>query len=245
MFFSLILLSIFLIILNTYKFENRQTLAESFLFTNLLTTIIPPRLVFSGNQFAYFDEHFVDDLLFKSDVYSSNIPYVGFSYLSKVLLWTQNLENLNSFLFFLNCFVFYGIFSMFKLINSNLKTNNLFYLSLFFMFIAINLPSNFNSLLGIPKLLLNGTAWFWLFWYKSFYARIIRPFDVYTNEVLLSKKINQCDIYRDINFFISLLLVCYSVYFSFKLSTFRERKRSTIFISFLFSQLAFLIIFQI
>lgn len=158
--FFLIFLSVFLIILKSYRFENRQTLAESFLFTNLLTTIIPPRLVFSGNQFAYFDEHFVDKLLFKSEVYSSNIPYVGFSYLSKILLWPQNLEVLNSFLFFLNCFVFYGIFSMFKLISENLKTHYFFYISLFLLFVAINLPSNFNSLMGVPKLFLNGTASF-------------------------------------------------------------------------------------
>ena len=63
-----------------------------------------------------------------------------------------------------------GYFLCFKLINSNLKTYNLFYLSLFFMFIAINLPSNFNSLLGIPKLLLNGTAGF-----GSFGIRVFTP----------------------------------------------------------------------
>ena len=168
--FFLIFLFFFLIILNNKKIVNRQTLAESFLFTNLLTTIIPPRLVFSGNQFAYFDEHFVDNLAFSSEVYSTNIPYIGFTYLSKILLTTQNLGSLNSFLFFLNCFVFYAIFSMFKLINTNLKTNYLFYILLFVLFIAINLPSNFNSLMGVPKLLLNGTAGF-----GSFGIRVFTP----------------------------------------------------------------------
>ena len=95
-----ILLSIFLFLISRVSIQSQNLLLHSFYFVNLLNLVIPAKPVFSGNQFTYFDEQFVELILFNSDVYSDHIMYIGFTYLSKLLLISGNLESLNVFLFF-------------------------------------------------------------------------------------------------------------------------------------------------
>ena len=166
----LILLGILIFLFSRVSNENQNLLLHSFYFVSILNLVIPARPIFSGNQFAYFDEHFTELILFNSNVYSDNIPYIGFTYLSKLLLISGNLEFLNVFLFFLNIATFYGIFLFYKSVSTKQKNLYLFSIILFILFVAINLPSNFNSLMGLPKLLLNGTSGF-----GSFGLRVFTP----------------------------------------------------------------------
>ena len=185
---------LFVFVLLIYKkidTKKRYILLYSFLFTNLLNLIIPPRPVFSGNQFAYFDEQFYQSISFVSDMYSNDYFYIGFTFISKMLLLTNNLINLNVFLYFLNVLVFYGIYSFYFSINKKSKNVNLFTLLLLIFFIAINLPSNFNQLIGFPKLFLNGTSGF-----GSFGIRVFTPasFDLlvfYPLNYLLNNKVTK------------------------------------------------------
>ena len=165
-----ILLSIFLFLISRVSIQSQNLLLHSFYFVNLLNLVIPAKPVFSGNQFTYFDEQFVELILFNSDVYSDHIMYIGFTYLSKLLLISGNLESLNVFLFFLNIATFYGIFLFYKSVARKEKNIYFFSVLLFILFVAVNLPSNFNSLMGIPKLFLNGTAGF-----GSFGIRVFTP----------------------------------------------------------------------
>ena len=64
--------------------------------------MLPARVPFYGNQFAYFDHLYKDDIAFNSIAYSNSPDYIGFDLLSRFLLLGDNLTNLNVALFFVN-----------------------------------------------------------------------------------------------------------------------------------------------
>ena len=74
----------FLLIYKKIDTKKRYIMIYSFLFTNLLNLIIPPRPVFS-NQFAYFDEQFYQSISFVSDMYSNDYFYIGFTYIKNIV----------------------------------------------------------------------------------------------------------------------------------------------------------------
>ncbi len=139
------------------------------MYTNIVTLILPPRIPFSGNQFAYFDHLYTDNIEFNTIAYSSSPDYIGFDLFARFLLLNNNLSNLNVALFFINVLAFYSIFRFYKNAFDD-KNKTLFSFLLFFSLIAINLPSEFNSFMGFPKLFLNGTAGF-----GSFGLRVLAP----------------------------------------------------------------------
>ena len=83
------------------------------------------------------------------------------------LLATDNLMNLNVALFFVNLFVFFGIFNFYKTVSN--KQNILFFQSaLLSTLFLINLPDDFNFIMGLGKLLVNGTAGFGSYGFRVF-----------------------------------------------------------------------------
>lgn len=149
--------SLSLLIYYFSKKIDRSLLFDSFLYTNIVSLLLPARIPFFGNQFAYFDHLYKKDIEFNSIAYSSSPDYIGFDLLSRFMLLSDNLNNLNVALFFINFLSFYSIFRFYK--NAfNDKNVTLFKLLFLIFLVAINLPSEFNSFIGFPKLFLNGTA---------------------------------------------------------------------------------------
>lgn len=163
------LIFLFLALL-TFKFslqQNKYTFFEAFYFVNIFTALLPPKAPFTGVQFSYFDYLFLQNNYLDSVVYNDTFRYIGFHIFIKPLLITGDLVNLNVALFFVNFAVFYGIFNFYKTLS---KKKNIFtfqILLLFFLFL-INLPNEFNSLMGLGKLFLNGTAGFGSYGFRVF-----------------------------------------------------------------------------
>lgn len=139
------------------KKTDRSLIIDSFLYTNIVSLVLPARIPFFGNQFAYYDHLYKEDIAFNSIAYSSSPDYFGFDLLSRFLLLGDNLTNLNVALFFVNFLAFYSIFRFYKNVFND-KNITLFKSLLLIFLVAINLPSEFNSFIGFPKLFLNGTA---------------------------------------------------------------------------------------
>ena len=120
-FFNSAIISVLLftiIFLGIYLFSNKinqNLLISSFLFTNLVSAILPSRIPYAGNQFAYFDHLYNEKIEFSTIAYSSSADYLGFDAFSRIILFNNNLENLKVALFFVNIFAFYSIFRFYKI----------------------------------------------------------------------------------------------------------------------------------
>ncbi len=136
---------------------NKKIILDAFLFTNIFSLIIPGRIPFSGNQFAYYDQLYYQKLNFNTISYSYSYDYLGFHLLAKQLLINENLANLNVALFFINIFAFYSIFR-FYLATGKERNYFIFKALLLIFLVSINLPEQFNQYMGVSKLLMNGTA---------------------------------------------------------------------------------------
>ena len=140
-----------------YKTLDDEIILEAYVFNLIFTLLLPPKEPFSGNQFAYYDHIFTDELSFESISYSSSFDYLGFHVFTNTLLINGNLYNLSVGLFFVNLLGFYSLFRFYKQVFNN---KNLIILKtlLLVLFFSINLPADFNFIMGVPKLLMNGTA---------------------------------------------------------------------------------------
>ena len=163
----ILFLFVCLIFLRFSSQRNRVNFYESYFFVNIFTALLPPKAPFSGVQFSYFDYLLLPNNYLDSVVYADTFRYVGFHIISMPLLATDNLMNLNVALFFVNLFVFFGIFNFYKTVSR--KQNILIFqgilLSTLFL---INLPNDFNSIMGLGKLLVNGTAGFGSYGFRVF-----------------------------------------------------------------------------
>lgn len=152
-----------------YKTVDDEVILDAYLFNLIFTLLLPPKYPFSGNQFAYYDHIFSEELSFQSISYSTSFDYFGFHLLANTLLINGNLYNLSVGLFFVNLLGFYSLLRFYKQVfkNKNVFTFKTLLLILFFL---INLPPEFNLIMGLPKLLMNGTAGF-----GSFGLRMLVP----------------------------------------------------------------------
>ena len=67
------------------KKTDRSLIIDSFLYTNIVSLVLPARIPFFGNQFAYYDHLYKEDIAFNSIAYSSSPDYFGFDLLSVLL----------------------------------------------------------------------------------------------------------------------------------------------------------------
>ena len=82
-----------------YKTLDDEIILEAYLFNSIFTLLLPPKEPFSGNQFAYYDHIFTDELSFESISYSSSFDYLGFHVFTNTLLINGNFYNLSVGLF--------------------------------------------------------------------------------------------------------------------------------------------------
>lgn len=163
----ILILFVCLIFLRFSSQQVRVNFFESYFFVNIFTALLPPKAPFSGVQFSYFDYLLLPNNYLDSVVYADTFRYIGFHMVSVPLLATDNLMNLNVALFFVNLFVFFGIFNFYKTVSN--KQNILFFQSaLLSTLFLINLPDDFNFIMGLGKLLVNGTAGFGSYGFRVF-----------------------------------------------------------------------------
>ena len=110
------LFSFLFFVISYFSKIDKSLILDSFLYTNVVSVVLPARVPFYGNQFAYFDHLYKDDIAFNSIAYSNSPDYIGFDLLSRFLLLGDNLTNLNVALFFVNFLAFYSIFRFYKML---------------------------------------------------------------------------------------------------------------------------------
>ena len=165
----IIILTILLCLLRKSNEEIKELFLEAYLFTSILSLVLPSKLPFAGGQLAYFDYLFVNKLGLSSFSYTSSYDYFGFHLIAKGLLLNGELGNLVVGLFFVNLFGFYSLFKFYKIAFNNRNVLIMKTLLLLFIFVA-NLPTELYSYIGLSKLFINGAAGF-----GSFGLRILTP----------------------------------------------------------------------
>ena len=113
----IIILTILLCLLRKSNEEIKELFLEAYLFTSILSLVLPSKLPFAGGQLAYFDYLFVNKLGLSSFSYTSSYDYFGFHLIAKGLLLNGELGNLVVGLFFVNLFGFYSLFKFYKIDN--------------------------------------------------------------------------------------------------------------------------------
>ncbi len=165
--YFVIFLIIFSLIYLRFNANNKDLFIDSIIFSNIFSALLPARKPFSGIQFSYFDYLYLENIIYDPVVYADTYRYIGFHLFSKLLLFSNNLANLNVGLYFLNFLIFYSIFYFYQ---NGLKARNKYLFMFIFLFflLLINLPSQFNSYMGVGKLFLNGIAGFGNFGFRTF-----------------------------------------------------------------------------
>ena len=204
--YFLIFLFIFLLIYLRFDVNNKDLFIDSLIFSNIFSAILPAQKPFSGIQFSYFDYLYLENIIYDPIVYADTYRYIGFHLFSKLLLFSNNLANLNVGLYFLNFLIFYSIFYFYQ---NGLKARNkyLFMFVFLFFLLLINLPSQFNSYMGVGKLFLNGIAGFGNFGFRTFAPASFDLLIFYPLAMLLQNKIR--------NFIITGILLSLFHYYLF------------------------------
>ena len=188
--YFLIFLIIFLVIYLRLNSNNKDLFIDSIIFSNIFSLILPAQKPFSGIQFSYFDYLYLENIIYDPIVYADTFRYIGFHLFSKFLLVSNNLGNLNVALYFLNILIFYSIFYFYQ--NGLKAKNKNFFMCIFLFFLLlINLPSQFNSYMGIGKLFLNGIAGFGNFGFRTFAPASFDLLIFYPLAMLLKDKIRE------------------------------------------------------
>ena len=188
--YFLIFLIIFLVIYLRLNSNNKDLFIDSIIFSNIFSVILPAQKPFSGIQFSYFDYLYLENIIYDPIVYADTFRYIGFHLFSKFLLVSNNLGNLNVALYFLNILIFYSIFYFYQ--NGLKAKNKNFFMCIFLFFLLlINLPSQFNSYMGIGKLFLNGIAGFGNFGFRTFAPASFDLLIFYPLAMLLKDKIRE------------------------------------------------------
>ena len=188
--YFLIFLIIFLVIYLRLNSNNKDLFIDSIIFSNIFSVILPAQKPFSGIQFSYFDYLYLENIIYDPIVYADTFRYIGFHLFSKFLLVSNNLGNLNVALYFLNILIFYSIFYFYQ--NGLKAKNKNFFMCIFLFFLLlINLPSQFNSYMGIGKLFLNGIAGFGNFGFRTFAPASFDLLIFYPLAMLLKDRIRE------------------------------------------------------
>ena len=188
--YFLIFLIIFLVIYLRLNSNNKDLFIDSIIFSNIFSLILPAQKPFSGIQFSYFDYLYLENIIYDPIVYADTFRYIGFHLFSKFLLVSNNLGNLNVALYFLNILIFYSIFYFYQ--NGLKAKNKNFFMCIFLFFLLlINLPSQFNSYMGIGKLFLNGIAGFGNFGFRTFAPASFDLLIFYPLAMLLKDRIRE------------------------------------------------------
>lgn len=213
------------------------------IFSNIFSALFPARKPFSGIQFSYFDYLYLENIIYDPVVYADTYRYIGFHLFSKILLFTNNLANLNVGLYFLNFLIFYSIFYFYQ---NGLKARNkyLFMFVFLFFLLLINLPSQFNSYMGIGKLFLNGIAGFGNFGFRTFAPASFDLLIFYPLAMLKQDKVREFIITGVIlslfHYYLFLILtITFVAYLSYK------SQKNYLTLSILFSLLVFVLLDQI
>ena len=203
---------------------------------------MPARKPFSGIQFSYFDYLYLENIIYDPVVYADTYRYIGFHLFSKILLFTNNLANLNVGLYFLNFLIFYSIFYFYQM---DLKQEtNICLCSYFYFLLLINLPSQFNSYMGVGKLFLNGIAGFGNFGFRTFAPASFDLLIFYPLAMLKQDKVREFIITGVIlslfHYYLFLILtITFVEYLSYK------SQKNYLTLSILFSLLVFVLLDQI
>lgn len=188
--YFLIFLIIFLVLYLRLNSNNKALFIDSIIFSNIFSVILPAQKPFSGIQFSYFDYLYLENIIYDPIVYADTFRYIGFHLFSKFLLVSNNLVNLNVALYFLNILIFYSIFYFYQ--NGLKAKNKNFFMCIFLFFLLlINLPSQFNSYMGIGKLFLNGIAGFGNFGFRTFAPASFDLLIFYPLAMLLKDRIRE------------------------------------------------------
>ena len=115
--YFVIFLIIFSLIYLRFNANNKDLFIDSIIFSNIFSALLPARKPFSGIQFSYFDYLYLENIIYDPVVYADTYRYIGFHLFSKLLLFSNNLANLNVGLYFLNFLIFYSILTNNFLIN--------------------------------------------------------------------------------------------------------------------------------
>ncbi len=213
------------------------------IFSNIFSAILPAQKPFSGIQFSYFDYLYLENLIYDPIVYADTYRYIGFHLFSKILLVSNNLANLNVGLYFLNILIFYSVFYFYQN-GLKAKNKNLFMFVFLFFLLLINLPSQFNSYMGIGKLFLNGIAGFGNFGFRTFAPASFDLLIFYPLAMLKQDKVREFIITGVIlslfHYYLFLILtITFVAYLSYK------SQKNYLTLSILFSLLVFVLLDQI
>ena len=241
--YFLIFLVFFLIIYLRLNANNKDLFIDSIIFSNVFSALLPAQKPYSGIQFSYFDYLYLENIIYDPVVYADTYRYIGFHLFSKILLVSNNLANLNVALYFVNFLIFYSVFYFYQN-GLKAKNKNLFMFVFLFLLLVINLPSQFNSYMGIGKLFLNGIAGFGNFGFRTFAPASFDLLIFYPLSKLLQNKIREFAIFGFIvslfhYYLILILLISLIAYLSYR------NKKNYLLYSIIFTILIFIIFDQI
>ena len=219
--FIFLFFSLFLIIYLRFNANNKDLFIDSIIFSNIFSALLPAQKPYSGIQFSYFDYLYLENIIYDPVVYADTYRYIGFHLFSKILLVSNNLANLNVALYFVNFLIFYSVFYFFIKMDLKAKNKNLFMFVFLFLLLVINLPSQFNSYMGIGKLFLNGIAGFGNFGFRTFAPASFDLLIFYPLSKLLQNKIREFAIFGFIvslfhYYLILILLISLIAYLSYR-----------------------------